>query len=325
MEADENGPTRKRIDVHHHFVPQVWARERRSSIAESTRNPGLLFDWTPNRSLDEMDRTGTATAILSLTSPGLGSLRRAEACRLARACNEYAADLVRDHPDRFGAFAILPLGDIDAGLDEAAYALDVLKLDGIGLMTSHDGKWPGDAVFLPLFEELSRRHAAVYLHPTVSGCTAAIPDMSPSVIEFPIETARAIASLLFSGTLARCRGVKWIFSHGGGALPALAERMTRLFDAQSRLRPRAPAGALAELRRLYYDNAQATAPAALKALLSLVPVSQILFGSDYPMLPIGHAIEGLARLGLSEADLDAIARGNSAPLFPRLGAAGAAR
>ncbi|MGH9808402.1 MAG: amidohydrolase family protein [Terriglobia bacterium] len=322
MGAGRNVPSRSRVDVHHHFVPQVWARELRSGIAETTRNPALLFDWTPDRSLDALDRSATGTAFLSLTSPGLGPVPLPDERRLARACNEYAADLVRDHPGRFGAFAILPLQDIDAGIEEAVYALDILKLDGIGLMTSHHGKWPGDASFAPLFEELNRRHAVVYLHPTVSSCTAAIPDVSPSVIEFPIETARAVASLLFGGTLAGCPSIKWIFSHGGGALPALAERMTRLFDSQSRLRLRAPAGALAELQRLYYDTAQATAPAALNALLSFVPVSQILFGSDYPMLPIGNAVEGLARLGLSAATLEAIERGNAQAVFARLGASG---
>jgi predicted TIM-barrel fold metal-dependent hydrolase len=145
--------------------------------------------------------------------------------------------------------------------------------------------------------------------------------VSPSIIEFPIETARAVTSLLFGGTFARCRGVNWIFSHGGGALPALAERMTRLFDAQSRLRTHAPDGALAELRRLFYDTAQATGPAALNALMALVPVSQILFGSDYPMLPISQAVDGLARLGLNAATLEAIERGNVQTLLPRLRAA----
>ncbi len=318
MSAEGATEARRRVDVHHHFVPQVWARELRASIAETARNPALLFDWTPARSLEELDRSGTASAVLSLTNPGLGPASLPDARRLARACNEYAADLIRDHPGRFGAFAILPLHDIDASLDEAAYALDTLKLDGIGLMTSHGGQWPGDARFAPLFDELSRRQAIVYLHPTVSNCTAAIPDVSPSVIEFPIETARAIVSLLFAGTLARCPGINWIFSHAGGALPALAERLSRIFDSQSRLRSRAPAGALAELQRLYYDTAQAAAPAVLHALLSLVPVSQVLFGTDYPMVPMGQAVDGLARLGLSGATLAAIERGNAQALFPRL-------
>jgi len=318
MSASGELGARRRVDVHHHFVPQVWARDLRASIAETSRNAHLLFDWTPARSLDEMDRTGTAMAVLSLTNPGLGPASVPDARRLARACNEYAADLVRDHPGRFGAFAILPLQDIDTSIEEAAYALDTLKLEGIGLMTSHGGKWPGDTQFAPLFDELSRRRATVYLHPTVSNCTAAIPDVSASVIEFPIETARAVVSLLFSGTLARCRGINWIFSHAGGALPALAERLSRIFDSQNQLRSRAPAGALAELQRLYYDTAQAAAPAVLHALLSLVPVSQVLFGSDYPMVPIGNGVEGLARLGLSAATVAAIERGNAQALFPRL-------
>src|SRR6185437_13499091 len=130
MSPNGTARTRRRVDVHHHFVPQAWARELRASIAETTRNPALLFDWTPARSLDELDRSGTATAVLSLTNPGLGPASLPDARRLARACNEYAADLVRDHPGRFGAFAVLPLQDIAASIEEAAYALDVLKLDG---------------------------------------------------------------------------------------------------------------------------------------------------------------------------------------------------
>jgi predicted TIM-barrel fold metal-dependent hydrolase len=308
------------IDVHHHITPPAWAEGARAAIAATIRRTDLLLEWTPQRSIEEMDRNGIATAVTSLTNPGVWFGDPQVARSLARASNEYAANLARDFRGRFGVFAALPLPDRDGSLEEIAYAFEVLQANGIGLMTSYGDKWPGDPAFAEVFDELNRRKAVIYLHPTVPKCCSAlIPGVSPSVVEFPIDTTRAVTSLLFSGTFARCPDIRWIFSHGGAAVPMVAHRMAHILEADPRNAAKAPQGVLHELRRLYYDTAQAANLPAMSALLALTGVSQVLFGSDYPLLGVSHTKNGLASLGLASGDVAAIGRDNALRLFPRLG------
>ena len=309
----------RRIDVHHHVTPPIWMREARDQIAATNRNLPPIADWSVQRSLDEMDRNGVRSAVVSVTNPGIWFGDAAAARKLSRGCNEYLARLVADHPRRFGAFATLPLPDIEGSLAEIAYSFDVLKADGIGLMTSYDDKWPGDAAFAPVFAELNRRKAVVYFHPTSTNCcTAHIPDVSLSVIEFPIDTTRAVTSLLFSGAFARYPVIRWIFSHAGAAVPSLANRMARIMESQPRLASRIPNGVIYELKRLFYDTALSANPVTMAGLLELVTATQIVFGTDYPLQPSQGAVQGLAELGLSTADLQAIEAGNAGRLLPRL-------
>ena len=139
-----------------------------------------MREWTPAGVLDHMDKTGIATAILSM-SPWGPRFKDADAgARSGADCNDYAAQMVRDHPGRFGLFAAMPLPDIDGALHEIAYALDTLKADGIGLMTSYGDKWPGDPDFAPVLEELNRRKAVVYFHPNTPQCCGnLVPGIDP--------------------------------------------------------------------------------------------------------------------------------------------------
>lgn len=301
------------VDVHHHVFPPEFVEVARPK----TVNPAIIEQWTLNRTLEEMDRNGVRTAIASITQPGVWFGEVDEARALARQCNEYMARLVADHPGRFGFFGALALPDIDGSLRELAYALDTLKADGIGLMTSYGDKWPGDPLYDPIFQELNRRRATVYIHPTGAECCSALmPAVTPNLIEYPHDTARAITNLLFSGTLLRYRDIKFIFSHSGGTLPVLAGRISQL--ARPADREKMPQGLEFELRRLHYDVANAANRPAFGALTQIVPVSQVMFGSDYPYVPIGATASGLGNLGLSASDLAAIQRGNAVALFPRL-------
>lgn len=193
------------IDVHHHFFPPAWLQH-----AEQQK-PGpspIMRDWSEGLVLEHMDKTGVATAIASLSPWGVTFADSAQLPMLARACNDYAAQMMDDHAGRFGLFAAMPLPDVDASLKEIAYALDELKADGIGLMTSYGDKWPGDPLFRPVFEELDRRKAVAYFHPTTPNCCGnLIPGApaGPATIEWPVDTARAILSLLTSGSLIRYR------------------------------------------------------------------------------------------------------------------------
>ncbi len=306
-----------RVDVHHHLTPPAWVQRLspRMPLAPVQR------DWTVAKTLDDMDRAGTETAILSVTSPGLWFGDAAEARDLARASNDYAATLVRDHGRRFGSFAALPLPDVDGALAEIAYALDTLKADGIAMFTSYGGKWLGDPSFAPVFEELNRRRAVVYTHPNSSACcTNLMGAIAPDpMIEFGTDTTRTIASFLFGGFAQRFPDVRLIFSHAGGTMPFLIER----FEFQARIpavAARFPQGVRPILRRFLYDTAQASNTAAMDGLRRLVPVSQIVYGTDFPYRTSIEHVENLATCGFSAAELRAIERDNARALLPRLAA-----
>jgi predicted TIM-barrel fold metal-dependent hydrolase len=303
-----------RIDVHHHHTPPPYL------AALTARNIlGPVREWTPEKSLADMDRAGVATALTSITTPALRFLDDPGARKLARECNEYSAKLAADSKGRFGMFAAMPMPYVEATLQEIAYALDTLKADGIGLLTSYGDRWLGDPAFAPVMEELNRRKAVVYTHPTTANCCGnLIPDVPDSIIEWGTDTTRTIASLVFSGTAARLRDVKFIFSHGGGTLPFLTERFLRLPVANKSLAARVPNGVEHELKRFYYDTAQAAHPYALASLTKLIPVSQIVFGTDYPYRTAADHVKGLTDHGFSATDLMAIDRDNALRLLPQL-------
>jgi predicted TIM-barrel fold metal-dependent hydrolase len=309
-----------RIDTHHHILPPAYvAEERERILGAAAAVPPDFIEWTPQRALTELDRNGVATAITSISTPGVWFGDRDQGRRLARECNEYGARMARDYPGRFGMFAALPLPDIEGSLREIDYALDVLKLDGIGLMTSYGDRWPGDPAFAPVFDELNRRKSVVYFHPTAANCCPSIPDITPALIEYPTDTTRAITSLLFSGTFSRCPDLRFIFSHGGGTLPMIISRIVGALGRPSMktVAARVPNGAMHEFRKLFYDTASITNPVVMAALREFVPMTQVLFGTDYPYWNIQTFVDGLARLGLPAADLRAIERENALRLFPK--------
>jgi predicted TIM-barrel fold metal-dependent hydrolase len=307
------GPSR--IDVHHHLSPPGFIKE---IVARKTGQRPLM-EWTPAKSVEEMDKAGIATAITSISEPGVWYGDSAAARTLARECNEFGARMARDYPGRFGQFASLPIPDMDGSLREIEHALDVLKADGICMMTSYGGKYLGDPAFAPVMDELNRRKAVVYTHPVRADCCRnLIPDVGENVIELGTDTARTITSLLVSGTTARCPDIRFIFSHGGGTLPALTGRIVQLHAANKNFAKYAPEGPLAALGKLYYDTANAANPWALAPLLKLVPMSQIVFGSDYPLRSAEASVKAMTELGFSAADLRAIDRENALALLPRL-------
>jgi predicted TIM-barrel fold metal-dependent hydrolase len=311
------------IDVHHHILPPVYmaeARERVLALAQGRRIAPAVAEWTPQAALAEMDAHGVATAVVSISIPGVWFGNAQAARDLARKCNEYSAQLVDDHPGRFGFFAALPLPDTDASLRELDHALNALGADGVCLMTSYGDKWLGDPAFAPVLDELNRRKAVVYVHPNAPDCCRDLMDYVPAALtEFPHDTTRAVTSLLFSGSFARLREIRFIFSHAGGTLPMLAGRITRLGAALPDLAEKLPNGVDYELKRLHYEIANSANPPAIAALTQLVPTSQILFGSDYPYVPIGATAIGMTELGLSASALQAIGRDNALALLPRLG------
>jgi predicted TIM-barrel fold metal-dependent hydrolase len=308
------------IDVHHHVVPPFYLAENRERIASARGGvitPAWL-EWTPERALAAMDQHGVATAVLSLSTPGVWFGEPAAARTTARRSNDYMADLVRRHPGRFGLFAALPLPDPRGAIDEIEYACDELKADGFGILTSYGEKWLGDAVYLPVLEELDRRNAVVFVHPTVPACCQTLLSaVMPLVSEVTQDTTRAVTNLLFTGAFSRFKNIRFIFTHAGGHVPMVVGRMHQYGPKD--IAEKAPHGIEYELRRQFYDIAGTAFPPAIAALRSLVPTTQILFGSDNPYVPLGETVEGMARLRLSTADFHAIACQNALKLMPRLG------
>jgi predicted TIM-barrel fold metal-dependent hydrolase len=316
-------PAPHRIDTHHHiFPPKYLAEERERILNDAQAVPReQLLAWSPAVAIEAMDAAGTATAIVSVSTPGVcfGNLEQSR--RLARVCNEFGAELARDHKGRFGMFAILPLVDIEGSLREIEYALDTLKLDGIGLMTSYGDVWPGNKKFAPIFDELNRRKAIVYFHPTApTCCTHLVPGIASAVIEFLTDSTRCITDLLYSGTFTRCPDIRWIFSHGGGSLPMLAGRITGAIERphMKPVKAMLKNGVMHELKKLHYDVASvSSSQISMNALLALAPLTQILFGSDYPFCGIDQFASELRALDLTPTQLKAIERENGVRLFPQ--------
>ena len=309
-----------RIDVHHHIFPRAIMdlTERLFPGGGRQGPPPTIKEWTPSLMLDEMDRNGVAIAIGSQPGPGPWMNTPAAARPIMRAWNEYASGLARDHRTRFGFFAMLAPPDVDGSLTEMAYALDVLKADGIGLHSNYDGKYLGDPAFAPLFDELQRRKATVYIHPTLAPCCGnAQPGIRTNMLEFPFDSTRNVVSLLFSGTLSRCPDVRFIISHAGGALPMMAGRIELLSSEYKGLAEKIPKGIPYELGRLYGDTAGTTSAASLAAAFAVMSRTHVLYGSDYPYLPIAGANSGLAASALAPDLLRAIERDNALALFPR--------
>ena len=304
-----------RIDMHHHFAPPAW-------IADVAGRPLLQpanTRWTPAQSIEDMDRGGVAAAVVSITNPGIWFGDAAQTRRLARACNDYGASLVRDHPGRFGLFAVLPLPDVDATLSEISHAYDSLHADGVGVLTSYGDMWLGHRSFRPVMEELNRRRALVAVHPTAANCCRNLeyaPGVRPGSIEYGTDTTRAIMGVAFSGDANRFPDIRFIWSHAGGTVPFLAGRIE---GAANGAKDALPKGFAYELKRFYYDLAGAANRGAVASLLQLVPATQILFGTDFPPGGTSAAVaKSLSDLGLfSDADLRAIDRDNAVRLLPR--------
>jgi predicted TIM-barrel fold metal-dependent hydrolase len=307
-----------RIDTHHHLVaPKYLVPLQEAGIVlkhdADAMNVGMA--------LEDMDKGGVTVAVNSTPAPPRAVLENADqGYAWARENNEYLAKLCADHPGRFGMFTALPMPHIDLVLKEIEYGLDVLKADGVYLMTSYLDHWPGDKVFAPVFEELNRRKALIYTHPhSPACCTRPLKEivMPDAMIEFGTDTTRAIANMIFTGTAQRNSDLKIIWSHAGGTMPFLIYRFlkTANIPANAKLFPQ---GLVPELKKFYYDTAQAMHPAMLTMLRSIVSLDHTVFGSDYPWGESGKCWDELKATGvLSEAELSAIEYRTIAPLLPR--------
>jgi 6-methylsalicylate decarboxylase len=311
------------IDVHHHILPDYFwlaTNDAHSPVGGIAPPP-----WSKESMLSYMDDAAINVAVTSISTPGVHMGNDAAARQLARRVNELGAELIQERPDRFGGFAALPLPDVDGALRELEHGLDTLKLDGVVLFSNARGIYLGDRLFKPLFDELERRKAVAFVHPTASPDPSAhglgLPD---SLIDFTADTTRAIAQLHYGNTFARTPNVKYIFSHAGGTIPYLATRFG-IVDEMNVIAGAEERGTAADtLRRLYWDTALSWRPPVLRMLRSVVGIEQVVFGSDYPYLRRDLAVkcrgEVQASPELNADEARAILSRTALRLFPRLAA-----
>jgi 6-methylsalicylate decarboxylase len=313
--TDPSTSPRALVDVHHH----VWAPEFLKELSTRKLAEPPARNWSLSKSMDDMAQAGVTYTLTSPTTPAASFGDVATMRKTARICNEYGAQLARDYPHQFGFFATLPMLDVEGSLAEIAYSCDVLKANGIAMLTSYNGKWLGDASFAPIMDEIHRRKLVVYTHPSNTLCCNNLQQGVPgSTIEFATDTTRTITSLLFSGTATRCKDIQFIFSHAGGTMPFLVERLTLLPKLNPNFGKILPSDqVIPTLRRFYYDTAQASHPGALLSLLNLVDVSHVVFGTDYPYRTALEHVKGLAAMGFSPKDLQAIESANALALLSR--------
>ena len=305
------------IDVHSHVIPPFLIEALRDSKEPV---PALMHpaarEWSASGTIAAMDNCEVAASVLSAV-PLHAALRHLEpdsVASLVRQLNEFVTTLRHEHRGRFGLFAFLPMPDVERSLREIEYALDVLHANGIGLCTTYGDQSIADPAFLPVLAELDRRGAVVFCHPDLPDCCAKID----GAIGFPYDTGRAVFALLLNGTLSRFPNIRWIFCHGGGTVPVLAGRVREMTKAMPQLAEVAPNGFDHELRRLYYETGNAASSPTMAALLDLVPLSQVMFGTDAPYFGLDMNLRTLRANRLDREQLQAIERDNALRLFPGL-------
>jgi predicted TIM-barrel fold metal-dependent hydrolase len=309
------------VDLHHHVIPEFyWEASNEDGNVAGGINPPR---WSLDGAIAYLDEARIDVAVASISTPGVHLGDDAAARRLAGRVNEYLADIKRDRPDRFGGFAALPLPDIEGSLQQLEYALDVLELDGVSIFTNAGGSYLGDSRFDPIFAELQRRAAVVFVHPIASpdpiAHTLGLPD---TLLDYPVDTSRAIAKLHYSNTFVRTPDVKYVFVHAGGTIPFVAPRFA-IVDEMDVIPGAQERGAFADaLPRLHWDTASAFSDPVLHMLRSVTGVENVVFGTDYPYPHDAISIGGLHQLQdtaeLDDGERRGVLGESAARLIPRL-------
>lgn len=310
-------PDPQLIDVHHHILPPQYVRAIGATNIGKLLVSGKMPNWTPEVSLQAMERNGIQKAYTSMSAPGLTGLGGDEAKKVVREFNEFAAAMCSEWQDRFGTFSYLPLPYVDLSISEIEHVYDELHTDGVCLLTSYGDHLLGDPLFDRVFACLNDRRAIVFVHPDCGSCVCDIAGVPAATLEFPFDTTRAIVSLMMNGVFQRYPKIQFIFSHAGGTVPFLAARLSRL-ERMPRNQSLLETGVISILRKLFYDTALSANQYAVSSLLKLVEPRQVLFGSDFPFAPedtMAASVKGLEQLGLPTSQLAAIQRENAISLF----------
>ncbi|MET0455939.1 MAG: amidohydrolase family protein [Mycobacterium sp.] len=287
------------IDVHAHFLTDRYVEAAKAAgITNPDGMPGWP-GWTVDDHLALMADNRIARAILSISSPGVHFGDDGAAADLARHVNEFAANVVADHGDRFDFFASVPLPCVEAAADEAAHAIDRLGARGVVLMSNSAGQYLGDPALDPLWEILNQRRAIVFEHPTSPPNTEAVALGRPRpMLEFMFETTRTVTDLIFAGVQDRYPDIRFVIPHSGATLSVVVDRIElfRALLSGSHGRERSTLTTREQLQRFWYDLAGTPFPAPAKALVDVVGSDQLLYGSDFcwtPAMGVAHQVHVL--------------------------------
>jgi 6-methylsalicylate decarboxylase len=312
----------RRIDVHFHCIPDFY----RDAVYAAGSGPALgrYPEWSPALALELMDASGIELALTSLAQPGVQFLTgREEARLLARRANDYAADLAARWPRRFGAFALVPMQDIDDAVAELEYCYDTLRFAGACLFASYGELFLGDRRFDPVLEFLDARAAAVFVHPAYHPSSRSLALPWPGfLMEYLFDTTRAAVNLMFSGAMERFPRIRFILAHAGGVAPYFAWRLSVAPMIDPRLPQWPREKVFAALKRFWYDIALSPGPQTMGTLATIAEPERIVFGSDWPFANRRVVAAALADYGapefLDETQRGAIDRANALALFPQL-------
>ena len=335
------------IDIHHHMLPpHLVAALAGHGVHAIGGEP--VPAWEPQASLDIMDRSGIARAVLSAPIP-LHFLDPTAAAAMASDINRFAAECTRHWPSRFGYFASLPLPDVSAAIAEAISALGQHGAAGVTMLSNHAGLYQGDPQLDPLYEELDKRRAVAFIHPAVFTAGryptqpsdgSPVPGIQPSQLEFGFDTTRAVANLLVSQIDRRFPGIRFVFTHSAACVPSVLHKLLDrkpMIDAYTtHIRDHgtpppvedllqqlhtAEAGARQRIRWLYFDTALSTATPVLDALTAITPTTHILLGTDFPFgqeIGLRYTLDGIRNYPrFSDDDRTRVLTANAQSLLAR--------
>lgn len=321
------------IDVHNHFYPPEYLDALRAGdsvvrlTVDGEGNPCLHYPGDYNvavrghRDIDYrqevLEREGVDTQVITFTTPGTHVEPPERAVRFARLVNDAFAAIVRERAPRFSALATLPLCDPEASVAELRRAVTELGFPGAMLFSNVNGVALADARFHPLYEEANRLGAVLHIHPTDPvGVEAMTEYWLMPLVGFLFDTTLAAAKLVFAGIPERYPDISWVLSHLGGAIPYLAERLDRGWEAFPDCRANISRPPSKYLRRFYYDTVNFD-PSALRLAVEFAGAGQVLAGSDYPhqIGSIPRMKESLAALRVSDEERGLILGHNAARLY----------
>ncbi len=299
------------IDVHAHVFPGFYKaamKEVGIKDIDGWQDP----EWSVEAMLKAADEHKIAAQVLSLSSPGITFVNGKAAADLARRLNEYMAGLVKEHSPQFGSMAVLPLPDVEASLGEIAYGLDTLGMDGVCLLSNYHGVYLGDPKFEPVFAELNRRKAMVFVHPTIPPHwdTFAIGLAAP-VMEYTFDSSRMAMNLVNGGQKVKYPDVGIIVAHAGGTLPFNYQRVVKYWMN----------GKNDVFNTFFYELTATTEPEQIRALMALAKPDQCMMGFDFPFMkpawydPLQKSLEAY---GFPPGVLRSVQNGNAARLFPKV-------
>ena len=312
-----------KIDMHVHYLPKSY-REGLLTRGEKDPDGFPTPEWNMEAHLEFMEQMDIAMTMLSLSSPHLNFSDERAAKMLARQANEEGAEVVKKYPDRFGLLASLPLPNIEDSLEEIKYVVDILHADGFTLPTNTQNVYLGNPCLDPIFAELNRRRAVVVIHPNKPSCVpeGVVENLPIPMMEFFFDTTRTITNMILKGTIKRFSDIKIVIPHAGAFLSILADRIQIPLQMKMIGNLKESIDVYNVLKGLYYDVAGACLPRQLRALMDIVDVEHLVYGSDYPYTPqfgCVYLAEALDKTGLlTDEQRRTVYRDNAEGLFPRL-------